>query len=709
MGIQKNSLLWSAWLVIIYFPSNHTGSWINALREILKSVYGYFNYDIDSYIASELETQPRSHGACDEGSSDTELEEEGGSREVAGEGDSSTEQEEAPMEDDNLATEQMETERRSSIIRNMAPKLQRTPSNKTISSFTVENILMGKQSPNSTGSSATTSVSSHSPTSSTAASLPSPTPLGPISSSIVGVNWVSHPPVKYTKFTILSPTAMSNEAKRKKSTDASPQSSSARSEEGAETGQASPVAEFRNNSKQVSRGLYARQTSSEASASPTPVYTLSSLSTGANTLSELRTSTPLPTSATILPVVTTLQPSSGSTPDGKVVLTKSFPPSQQYVLLMPSSSGAGAPAAHSAVPLTSSGLTQRAVTFAPSGLTQKPVTLASSGLTQKTVSLASSGLTQKSVPLTPSGLTQKAFTTSVPVGNSVRPPSIIRTVSFQGLQSSASTAASSSNTRASSSSNFGSGSSGERSSTGNRHSNEFNFCLIAPKQKQRMSRSTGSARGRSKLRGRVPQKLRFHMTTVVTKQKKVPVKSSMTVESPSVAAVGSPQNPSTSHHTSSVQSSARAGTLPIVPVENTITRSPNTYSSLLQKGMKGEAPGRASQPPCAPTSVGEGRPSSKNHTRQHGIHNGASPSSGAGPSSIYTTGSTENLHAAATTRHKKSSENSLSADQQSSEPMGTPRHRGRATRSYTRRKRELTFHLYEDPGTAFRAKRGCKE
>lgn len=42
------------------------------------------------------------------------------------------------------------------------------------------------------------------------------------------------------------------------------------------------------------------------------------------------------------------------------------------------------------------------------------------------------------------------------------------------------------------------------------------------------------------------------------------------------------------------------------------------------------------------------------------------------------------------------------------EPVMT-RHRGRTTRSYTRRKRELTFHLYEDPGTAFRAKRACKE
>lgn len=608
----------------------NTGNWISALKAILKSVYGYFSYDIDSYIASELEmqsAQPRSHGRQNESSSDTE---EGGADEV-GERNSSSEAKENPNE---MIFEQT-AEQTTSIIRNAAPKLQKTPSNKTISSFTVENILMGKQSPNSCSSS--TSVSSHSPTSSAAASLPSPTPLGPISSSIVGVNWVSHPPVKYTKFTILSPTAMSNDAKRKKFTDASSQSSSARLEESTGIGRSSP-ADYRN-SNQVPQRVYARQTSSEASMSSTPLYSLSSLS-AAFTPGEPPTSTPSATICT-LPVVTTLQPSSSGGPDGKVVMSKSFPPPQQYVLLMPSTSATAAvtSAVHS-VPLASAGFAQ-----------------------------------------------------TVPIRN-VKHPNVIGAVSFQNSPASTATGSSSSSShRDLSSSSFSGGGNGERlerASINSRHSNEYNFRLIAPKQKHRVSGNSNTARGRSKLRGRVPQKLRFHMTTVVTKQKKVPVKSSMTVESPFMAAVGSPQNVNTARHTSrghhSVET-AGTGSLPVV--ETMITRSPNVYSSVPSKVVKEEAQGGDSPPPCAEEGP------SQNGTR-------------LSPSSSYRTGLTDDLHTAESTRHKDSPENSLSQSR-NREPIGTPRHRGRATRSYTRRKKELTFHLYEDPGTAYRAKRACKE
>lgn len=575
--------------MVIFVPC--TGNWVNALRAILKSVYGYFSYDIDSYIASKLDLPTRSRAA----SSDME---EGDSNE-----DSGDELEEGSSEADQGVSEQ--TARRSSIIRNMPPKLHKTPSNKAISSFTVENILMGKQSPNSS-----TSTSSHSPTSSAAASLPSPTtPFGPMSSSVVGVNWVSHPPVKYTKFTILSPTAMSDEAKKKKSSEASPQSASARSEESTEMRYTTPTTAATagyHNSKHLSQVVYARQTSSEASMTSTPVYSLSSLS-ASPTVKQLPTS-PAPHTSSAAKICTL------------PVLSKSFPPSQQYVLLVPSSSAA--------------------VTSAV-----------------------------QSVP-------QVSLLPSPSVGNGMK-RSHIKTVSFQSPPVATSTAS------GSNSGSYSGGSGGRLERPSFNHSNEYNFRLIAPKQKHRMSVNSTNAKGRSKLRGRAPQKLRFHMTTVVTKQKKVPVKSSMTVESPSVAVVRNPNAAGRINHSRSSESS--------LPVESMITRSPNVYSSVPSKPVKEEVPDLESY-----TSAG-GRAPSQNSTKLS-IHNGDSPSTS------YRTGSTEDLHAAGVRRNNSS----LPVDQQSREPVGT-RHRGRATRSYTRRKRELTFHLYEDPGTAFRAKRACKE
>jgi hypothetical protein len=279
---------------------------------------------------------------------------------------------------------------------------------------------------------------------------------------------------------------------------------------------------------------------------------------------------------------------------------------------------------------------------------------------------------------------------------------IVKAVSFQSPLASTGTTTNSSSSRdlGSSGSNItmsGGGAGGgrlERPNVGNRHSNEYNFRLIAPKQKHKAPGSSSTARGRSKLRGRVPQKLRFHMTTVVTKQKKVPEKSSMTVESPHPNEHNyrliAPKN------ASSGQSSAGIGTVPAV--ENTITRSPNVYSSVPLRTAREDAPGKASPPPPPPppsAQVEEVEGRLKNGTRI----NGTSHLSG------HRAGSSEDLHTAASIRQK----DSLPLDPQSKQPMGPPRHRGRTTRSYTRRKRELTFHLYEDPGTAFRAKRACKE
>ena len=97
--------------------------------------------------------------------------------------------------------------------------------NRTMSSFTVENILMGSTSRSSSTSSGSPTSAHHS---SSAAFLPfshsqggsrsSSNNAGSTPASPASGNWMSHPPVKYTKFTMMSPSSMrSGGDKRRKS------------------------------------------------------------------------------------------------------------------------------------------------------------------------------------------------------------------------------------------------------------------------------------------------------------------------------------------------------------------------------------------------------------------------------------------------------------------------------------------------------------
>ena len=89
---------------------------------------------------------------------------------------------------------------------------------KPVSSFTVENILMGNTSRSESSSSSSPGSTSHAPIT-TFHTLPAnPTPLQH-TSAVPGTagtggpspySWTSHPPVKYTKFTMVSPSSMRN-------------------------------------------------------------------------------------------------------------------------------------------------------------------------------------------------------------------------------------------------------------------------------------------------------------------------------------------------------------------------------------------------------------------------------------------------------------------------------------------------------------------
>lgn len=654
--------------IIIIYCNGPAGNWVTALKAILKSVYGHFSYDIDSYIASKLESQSNSNKFDDLApvrgqrvSSSVEcqgsdIEEEACSEHDESDFDKSEEVFHKPV----IVSKEMDMSSvKNAVVSSMAPVAsmyhnkvtpQKPLNNKIISSFTVENILMGKQ----TSSSSSTS-SSYSPTSANSAtSLPSPitSASSPMSSSVVGVNWVSHPPVKYTKFTILSPTAMSDEVqKRKKSND---MNQGGKVEGTHKTHLATspdkdmPHQIHSSMPSPASKGLYTRQSSSEykpTATSALQVYSLSSLTTS----SASPTSNPPTSSARLctLPVVTTLQTGS-SNPDGKVVLSKSFPPSQQYVLLVPSSSAA-----------------------ISSGVQSSP----NDSLGVKTsLSSASVGST-----LNRSGLKTVSFQSpAASTSNKVEPSnkSSLKTVSFHSPTANLS------------------GGRLERGTLSNHGSNESNtFRLIAPKQKSLL---TGSRReggsGSSRIHNRTvqkPQKLRFHMTTVVTKQKRMPVKSSMTVESPS-AMVGDRRNVSTIVPTNHNHRRSDSE----FPVESTITRSPNVYLSSPLKVVEGKQPDTPSSTAKVENVV---TPYQKAVPKKLHVQNGVQSSK---------IGSEEPRVRSEDRRHTL--EKTLSVGQQSRDSAIT-RHRGRTTRSYTRRKRELTFHLYEDPGTAFRAKRACKE
>ena len=100
------------------------GDWINALKEILKSVYGYFNYDIDSYIASELELQSASSKmeALRGQSSSDEHQSSDAEEECSDEQDESTEPVESVRGPYQGASEQLEIDTPiSSVISNRVP------------------------------------------------------------------------------------------------------------------------------------------------------------------------------------------------------------------------------------------------------------------------------------------------------------------------------------------------------------------------------------------------------------------------------------------------------------------------------------------------------------------------------------------------------------------------------------------------------------
>ena len=621
---------------------------------------------------------------------------------------------------------------------------QRKPPNKSLSSFTVENILMGRQRSSSSSDSPTTTSGSFSSTPPLSSSSSVSNASSTNHSSVVGTNWVSHPPVKYTKFTMLSPTSMADETQKKKKTDSMIEVQWRDSE----TGQASLSSSI-DHGRELKRVPSSLRGSmdlpssfpitqkpksfcrSASSGTPSSFFHKINISSDPQPSQSFQTQTVLQTATKMsaLPVVQTVSPA----PDVKAaVLHQNFPPAgQQVVLLIPSDS------------------TSIAGTL-PTIFYTNPSVLS---LSQSTTTASPAGVTKLAALVPPSVPTTSAArsTTNTSQGNEV------------GKVSSPSSSAYKRQTVIDEAAK----------ATRNQSTVESPHRMIVPKtstttptttvaatnepELQRDSKNSDKMKLYLKRTMPKPPKLRFHMTTVMRQSTGNTVMTSLTAQSPQAItceAAGAERGPLATPVTQNERHSRSE-----VAVESTITRSPNVYSNDGTPPLHKSKRAMTKQPWTTTTTVckqesdsDDSSPTLCSPESNHTSHSTTTASS-KGSNGTATIGSTKNGTVTSQTTVLKDSgfhlqlvkqpqihdTSNTSVDVNANGPQpqlqnsakelesgsahsavqkcgrqngrqsGPGRGRGRATRSYTRRKRELTFHLYEDPSTAFRAKRLCRD
>ena len=593
---------------------------------------------------------------------------------------------------------------------------QRKLPNKSISSFTVENILMKREHSSSSSDSPTTTTGSFStpPPSNNSSSIS--TTMSNNHSSVVGTNWVSHPPVKYTKFTMLSPTSMADETQRKKRTDGvielqwRDQGGKEQTNSSSLTSSLSDQVHDLKRTPSTLRGsLVDLSTSfpvtqkpksfsrSSSSGTPTSYFHKGNMSSDPQAQAFPTTPNIFQTAAKIsaLPVVQAIP---NATDVKTAVLHQTFPASgQQVVLLIPSNSTSIAgslPTVFYTNPVLSLGQSTSSPSPSPSsGGTTKHVAAAPS-ITCSTSSTPQSG--EERVSTLSSHLQRHAV-----IDRAATPP----------------------------------------------HDQSESYRPIAPKTAAE-STSRDSHDGKSNDRMKLylkrtmpkPPKLRFHMTTVMKQPAGNTVMTSLTAQSPQAisgesAAPGSDRGPLSAAAVSENEQNLRSE----VAVESTITRSPNVYSNESGSGQKQFTAAAAMQwtkqdpdsSGSSPTSThGSPKPSCTSFAGSNSINKNESITSSNSQTTVL---KDSGFHlqlvkqqgrggGGAGDTNSRTQQNSKDQDgsgefdvmqksvrQNGRQQPGPGRGRGRATRSYTRRKRELTFHLYEDPSTAFRAKRHCRD
>ena len=784
-----------------------TGSWTQALKRVLESVYSYFSYDVNTYIASSLSRSPPATEAAatvNESSEDTSMHYGGRSLPVETNNSDASNSRRFHHGSSSSSSDDCSTAvARSSGGRSTAasggggcasPSLEdsrwsdqsssssRKQPNKSISSFTVENILMGRQRLSSSSDSPTTTMSESfsatpPPSSSTSgisiSTVSSNSGSGGSSSnhsSVVGTNWVSHPPVKYTKFTMLSPTSMADETQKKKKIDnmVEVQWRDSGSQEIAQGSLSSSFDHGRELRRVPSnlRGSMDLPTSfpvtqkpksfsrSSSSGTPSSFFHKISAASSSNSQSQQQnfpTQSILQTATKVsaLPVVQAIP----TAPDAKAaVLHQTFPHSgQQVVLLIPSNSTSIAGSiptifyANPVLSLSQSGTT----TSSPAGVTKVSAVTPISTTTAIAYSNNSASGTSQGSDLgrvSPPSSVHKRHTA---IDDAAQPPHnqqlsetphrpIAPKITTTMLATTTPTAAAA-----------------PQESVDSKNSDKMKLYL-----KRTMPK---------------PPKLRFHMTTVMKQPTGNTVMTSLTAQSPQAVITGEPAG--TEHGGSLSENEQQQHLRSEVAVESTITRSPNVYSNegtpshkqLSQQQQRvviaaatapwttptqstaikqepaadsddGSSPTQSHSPQTngavnlttlaitAANSSTITATNSKNGTisanktptpqtavlKDSGFHlQLVKQQSGGGAGDVNTSSPPQPQLQNAASKEQETSSGAHSAVQksgrQNGRQSGPGRGRGRATRSYTRRKRELTFHLYEDPSTAFRAKRQCRD
>lgn len=576
-------------------------------------MYSYFSYDINTYIVNQLSC-PKPH-----------LPEENIGQAltvslIKSERRSPEDQVSSDSGEENLMTTSYQENSKNGTLTTSSDSVHRVVPNKLVSNFTVENILMGPQhnssnSPNSPSRSGSSSVSPTLPTLD--------------NTSVMTANWVSHPPVKYTKFTMLSPVSMGEETQKKKKTKPDTTNSSliqsipfrrhsssndlsptkATSEKGAismrrvPSNPIFPLASNAHKTHPPSQALYshphpAMSTGATVSASSIPQSKGNQFTTQV-----LQTK-----SVSTLPIIQAVPFSSTAV---KANLQQSFPPSQQFVLLVPSTSTR-----------ISEGL--QAVVY--SNPTQVVQLDSNSKPSSQTVRVANSSQ-MNHVGEHESTTVRTREPADVCIAHNAN--SDLERLPVEG-----------------------------------------NYRPIAPKTDYMVHESVSTTTNEKKKKRSIykPQKLRFHMTTVVKRPKGTVMTSSMTVEPPS------PVN------------SARVNSTPFA----SNTQSDEIHCETNMMKARNTCPNNSRQ--GEETRVGESRQSTGAELTVE-PYRSSRPHQ---PSALKNT----NVH------------NQPLRNDESAENHGVSHFHddnGRATRNYTRRKRELTFHRYEDPETAFKVKRALKE
>lgn len=581
--------------------------------------------------------------------------------------------------------------------------------NKTISSFTVENILMGNTSRSNSTSSGSPTSATHS-SNATFLAFPPTTQVGPpvthassTPGSPASANWTSHPPVKYTKFTMMSPSSMriGGDKRRKGERDKTVTTTS-----DVHTLQTPSSAVIEEVAHQVSR-------CKEEPKSPAPPSTSAHLSTAASSVvsshvphltyhhSVIQTAIPSSTTAASLSRQSSSQSVTGA-PVAAAASPRLVPvspnpfsrvatqsPHQQYVVFFPQNV---------------------ALMTAPTGDLQVIGQNSAQLYIQSATTAATTAFQQAN-----GNHSHKKISSPHPSSSSPSPPpnpntgSVLSSSNNLRLFRTSSNPSFGTSHKLSDPSHFHSRTSTATTST----LDKSQAAMMRKLGAKSLLPAGGGEKGDGGGKGMPKQKkLRFHMTTVVKKVRRRSSSVSLTAPPPTLCNRPPPQpdtrrkdqEPVGAVHTDSSQHNrVESGPKPTTTTAQSISQGTELSNHTNAESTSSNNP--TSSTTSSSNETGPRPPHSSSVSQTTGYSSSQTQHSSDSSKQIDMTKFDNHLPPLSQSSSAPTVESftgHLPSEQINSNRGGRGRGRGRRSRGYTRRKRELTFHLYEDP---YRAKR----